>query len=96
VMYSDSGGKARAAVNPLHGRDTILRFWAGVRDKTVITRAEGLWVNGSYGIAFWDEEHIHTLYTFDIEEGQAKRLYLQRNPDKLALLERQLEAEEEA
>lgn len=93
VLYSDSGGKAASAVNPLYGRDVIVRFWQGVRPRTRVTRSEVIIVNGYPAIAFWDGEELHTLYTFDVEDGQAKRLYLQRNPDKLALLQQQLAGE---
>src|SRR5262249_2712171 len=33
VLYSDGGGKRAAALNPIHGADRILRFFAGIARK---------------------------------------------------------------
>ncbi len=92
VLYADGGGKAVAALKPIYGRDRLLRGWTGLWSKLPITRVEAREINGEIGILFWDGSHLHTVYTFEVENGLVTRAYAQRNPDKLARLERELAA----
>lgn len=92
VLYSDGGGKAPAALNPIYGRDRVLRAWDGFWKKLRITHIEAREINGQVGILFWDGDELHTVYTFEMEDGLVTKAYAQRNPDKLAALVRELDA----
>ena len=55
VLMSDGGGKRRAALNPIQGRDRILRFLEGVQKKypPVIEAAREARINGMPGGYFF-------------------------------------------
>jgi len=83
VLYTDGGGKRRAALNPIHGRDKIARFFIGVRDKnpppTNLTPAR---INGLPGFVFYIDGEPETI-AFEIRDGAIAEIYGVRNPDKL-------------
>ena len=84
-LYSDSGGKATAALVPIRGADRIARLFLGILKKAP-TNLEVRWVrvNGQPGvIAIVDGEVIQVL-TFDIVDGRIATCFVIRNPDKLA------------
>ncbi len=85
VLYSDSGGKATAALVPIRGADRIARFFLGILKKAP-TNLEVRWVrvNGQPGVmAIVDGEVIQVL-TFDIVDDRIATCFVIRNPDKLA------------
>jgi RNA polymerase sigma-70 factor (ECF subfamily) len=64
VFYSDGGGKRNAALNPLYGKDKILRFVAGLAAKGWLRtpiRVEHVRINGSHGFVVHTDEGIETL-----------------------------------
>jgi RNA polymerase sigma-70 factor (ECF subfamily) len=85
VFYSDGGGKRNAALNPLYGRDKILRFVAGLAAKGWLPdplRAEPVHINGSPGFLLRSAEGVETL-AFDVSGDRIAAIYAVRNPDKL-------------
>jgi RNA polymerase sigma-70 factor (ECF subfamily) len=86
VMYTDGGGKRRAALNPIIGRDRILRFFVGVKcraDTPAVIGMKPMPVNGMPGFVIdygWGEFAIVAL---EAHEGVIKAIYLVANPDKL-------------
>jgi RNA polymerase sigma-70 factor (ECF subfamily) len=85
VFYSDGGGKRNAAVNPLYGKDKIVRFVAGLAAKGWLRtpiRAEPVRINGSHGFVLHTDEGIDTL-AFDVAGDRIAAIYVVRNPDKL-------------
>jgi RNA polymerase sigma-70 factor (ECF subfamily) len=87
ILYSDGGGKRAAALNPIHGRDKIVRFFE------TVARGGGLMpaaihqvqVNGLPGFVMVDRDgNIDTIATIDIRDGHVAAIYAVRNPDKLA------------
>ncbi len=85
IVYTDGGGKARAALRPLIGPDDAVHVLLSVARKYLGTlgRLVSVSVNGAYGLAFQTAEGINTIYTADIENGRIARLFVMRNPDKL-------------
>jgi len=86
VFYSDGGGKRRAALNPIYGRDKIVRFLIGVTgkrggppDPSTIRRA---WINGMPGFILHSRDGLETL-AIEVADGAIAALYVVRNPDKL-------------
>ena len=85
VFYSDGGGRVAAALNPVYGREKIMRFWLGILRKAegrIVSRPA--WINGLPGYLLTDGETLHSAVSLRIEGGGIAALYVQRNPDKLA------------
>ena len=86
VLYSDGGGKRAAALNPIHGSDRIMRFFAGILRKNPVlaaVAARPATVNGLPGFVLREDDGA--LYTMAIEQrdGLIVAIYLTRNPEKL-------------
>jgi RNA polymerase sigma-70 factor (ECF subfamily) len=90
VLYTDGGGKAKAARTPVSGAARVARLIAFVTGKN---RATGLYtvefatVNGQAGrlLRHRDGTVIDVL-TIDVVDGRIQTLRIVRNPDKLAHL----------
>lgn len=84
ILYSDGGGKAAAALNPIHGADRISRFFFGIRKKFPQPyRDEPITINGKPGIALLASDHLHSIICFDVADDRINAVYIVRNPDKL-------------
>ncbi len=88
-LHSDGGGKVLATLNPILGRDKVIRFFAGLARKTA--GYPGLrWtmcaLNGQPAIVSREPGGILQAASFEIEEGRITRIYMTRNPDKTAHL----------
>jgi RNA polymerase sigma-70 factor, ECF subfamily len=85
VLYSDGGGKATAAVNPVYGADRIARFFAGIAQK--VPDGFGWRIEEASGVPsllLMVDGTVVTLITFDLDEdGHIAQVLAQRNPDKL-------------
>jgi RNA polymerase sigma-70 factor (ECF subfamily) len=90
VLYSDGGGKAKAARKPVSGAARVARLIASVTRKN---RATGMYttefarVNGQPGrlLRHRDGTVIDVL-TIDVVDGRISTLRIVRNPEKLAHL----------
>lgn len=87
VFYSDGGGKVSAALNPIYGRDKILRFFLGISRKRGggppwPGRLEPALINGLPGFLWRGEGGVETL-ALEITGEQITAIYAVRNPDKL-------------
>lgn len=86
VVYSDGGGKARAALNPIYGVDKTIRFILGLLRKATPELASGHFasINGEPGFVFTLEGKTVSVLTLDIDEDERIRsVYFVVNPDKL-------------
>lgn len=81
VLMTDGGGKVQAALNPIRGRDKVLRFLAGVTPDAL--ELEPVWLNGSPAVRFVVDGQRDGVGTMVVEDGVVTRLFLVRNPDKL-------------
>ena len=91
VFYSDGGGKRAAALNPIYGRDKILRFFEGLARKPgglvhMPATVERAWINDLPGFVVRTPDGVETM-AIDIADGVIVALYAVRNPDKLRHLE---------
>lgn len=85
VLYSDGGGKAAAALNPIYSADHIARFFAGIAKKFPLPGiAKLIHANGQPGFALLHKGKLHSTVTIDITDGVITTIYMMRNPDKLA------------
>lgn len=85
MVYSDGGGKVRAATRPIEGLDHVLRFLLGLLKKGFFEGdVRRVQVNGQPGFAFTTDGRLETVCAIDIVNGRIRRCFLIRNPDKLA------------
>ncbi|MDO8288045.1 MAG: RNA polymerase sigma-70 factor [Parvibaculum sp.] len=85
VLYSDGGGKAAAALNPIYSAEHIVRFFFGIAKKfNVPLTPHPIRLSGQPGFALIYEGRLHSLMSADVSEGRVTSIYLMRNPDKLA------------
>jgi RNA polymerase sigma-70 factor (ECF subfamily) len=85
VFYTDGGGKRLAALNPIYGRDKILRFLVGVGTKNPLPKPdeiERVDINGLPGFVVRLADGIETL-SLEISNDRIVAIYGVRNPDKL-------------
>ncbi|MFS4580935.1 RNA polymerase sigma factor SigJ [Phaeobacter sp. C3_T13_0] len=84
-LISDGGGKAMAALNPIYGRDKVLRLLDGIARKSG-KRTPDRWrlcqLNGLPAILNWAEDGVFQATSLDIRDGKIARIYVIRNPDK--------------
>lgn len=85
-LWSDGGGKVGAATRPLFGRDTVLRFLAGLaRQRTSDYKMERVEINGAQAVMVRDPQGApFVVITLDVGDGLIQAFRLIRNPDKLA------------
>jgi RNA polymerase sigma-70 factor (ECF subfamily) len=85
VMLSDGGGRATAARVPVVGAGHVGRFFLGIFKKAPPTaRLARCRVNGQPGYAMYLGDELVTIMAIDVEAGRIKRLFMIRNPEKLA------------
>jgi len=86
VYYGDGGGKARAAAAPLHGRDRVARFLAGLfaRIRRLGAGFRIVEANGQPGAVTYDRDgHVVNVFALDIADGAVQAVRCVVNPDKL-------------
>jgi RNA polymerase sigma-70 factor (ECF subfamily) len=86
VLYSDGGGKRRAALNPIFGADKIARFLEGAARKEVRPTASSAYrparINGLPGLVIHGDAGIETI-AIETDGEKVVAIYIVRNPDKL-------------
>jgi RNA polymerase sigma-70 factor (ECF subfamily) len=85
VFYTDGGGKRLAALNPIYGKDKILRFVGGLASKQrvyVPEMIERVRINNLPGFVVHGPEGIETM-SLEIDGDKIVAIYGIRNPDKL-------------
>jgi len=108
VAWSDGGGKVSAAIRPIYGQDHVLRFVQGLARKSLSGLAISTeTINGAPAILLWSHAPagqetgaarywLYMVTVFQIANGQIHGIYGVLNPDKLAYLQRQLQARGDA
>ena len=86
TFYGDGGGKAVAVAQPLHGRDRVARFVAGIfaKGRELGAQLEFTILNGQPGVVVFDRErHVINVLVLDIVDGAIHAVRSVINPDKL-------------
>jgi RNA polymerase sigma-70 factor (ECF subfamily) len=83
VTWSDGGGRARSARNPIHGRDKVVRFFAAVLARPFA--GTPLHLNGQPALLI-EGRRRYTL-SISVEGGRITGVYLVGNPDKLTAID---------
>ncbi|MFC5652510.1 RNA polymerase sigma-70 factor [Paenibacillus solisilvae] len=88
TLYSDGGGKVRAAIRPIFGAEFITRFLSGLLAKVPegFSYREAL-VNGTPGLVTYVHGQPSTVFSFDVKEDRIAAIFIIVNPDKLARVE---------
>jgi RNA polymerase sigma-70 factor (ECF subfamily) len=89
VLYTDGGGKRRAAHNPIYGPERIGRFFAGIlarSDYRAPERVDPRRINQLPGYVLTYSDGDLVVSALEIEGDKVKHIYVISNPDKLAHL----------
>jgi RNA polymerase sigma-70 factor, ECF subfamily len=88
TLWSDGGGKVRAALRPIHGRDAVARFIVGILSKAPPGfRVQHTAVNGAPGIVSYVNDRPIAALALETDGRRIHGLRLVANPDKLARLQ---------
>lgn len=85
VLFSDGGGKVRAALRPITGAEKIVRFLIGIATKEEVTAPTVIEVNDNWALRYLADGRVWFL-TLDEGTGGISTLYAVGNPDKLQRL----------
>lgn len=87
VLWSDGGGKQRAALNPIYGADKVARFVLGLAGKLPEGwSVEAHEINGEVRFVGYVHGHPILTLTFEIGHGRIHGIHIVNNPDKLHYL----------
>ncbi|MFN7119495.1 MAG: sigma-70 family RNA polymerase sigma factor [Saprospiraceae bacterium] len=89
VIYSDGGGKVLAAINPLFGKLVAEKFYRGLANKNLLQlEVKPVMVNGSPALATYRraDQQLDAITIIETENEGVARLFIIRNPEKLAHL----------
>ena len=91
VLVSDGGGKRKAALRPLVGRDDVVDLlsrlaWRSGGEQVWPLSFRAVRVNGYPGVILEQDDGLMTIAFQPGEDGRLAAVYLVRNPDKLAHL----------
>lgn len=86
TLYSDGGGKVKAAIRPVCKVSNVLALLYGIAKKA----PEGFYfeiknVNGQPAIVNYVNDSLHSIISFFIGDDCIKEMYITLNPDKLTL-----------
>lgn len=84
VLYSDGGGLAKSALQPIRGPEKVARFLLGVA-ATPNSRIAPARINGAAGILAYEEGRLTTTATLRTGPTGIVAMYFIRNPEKLPL-----------
>lgn len=84
VLYSDGGGRVRAALRPIVTADHVARFFVGLRKHAWLgSVVKFTKVNGEVGVVVRRGDGHLAVSTFAIQGDRIRAIYSVNNPDKL-------------
>lgn len=91
TVWSDGGGKTRAATRPVAGSERVAKLLLGFnRFRTERSRAEFAEVNGSLAILLWEGETLINVMNIASDGERIYEVHNVLNPDKLQHLRKHL------
>jgi RNA polymerase sigma-70 factor (ECF subfamily) len=88
VVWTDWGGKVRAALRPVTGPHRSARFLLSVASRTPAgASVREIDLNGQPGLVFEVDGHIVIALTLDVADGRVAAVRVVSNPDKLVALQ---------
>ncbi|WP_060530691.1 sigma-70 family RNA polymerase sigma factor [Paenibacillus bovis] len=84
-LYTDGGGKVRAALRPIFTRSRVTAFFQGIARKGSLDGDWSLvWINGEPGLRLQRDHRTVCLYAIQWDNSaQIQRIYMISNPDKI-------------
>lgn len=84
TVYSDGGGRVKAAGRPILGADHVSRFLLGIWPRFVGAMERRLVdINGSPGLLMCSEGKVQYAFSFELAGDRVRNIYIICNPDKL-------------
>ncbi|HVU23461.1 MAG TPA: RNA polymerase sigma-70 factor [Opitutus sp.] len=84
VLYTDGGGRVKAARRPIETADHVARFFIGIRERAFVGATTHLIrVNGGVGVLIHRPDGLVNVTTFAFERDRIRAIYSVSNPDKL-------------
>jgi RNA polymerase sigma-70 factor (ECF subfamily) len=87
VLISDGGGKRKAALRPMIGRDDVMALLRGLAWRgsgwATVDGARLVRINGLPGVVLSSEDGPMTLTLEPSADGRVSAIYIVRNPEKL-------------
>lgn len=85
TLYSDGGGKTRAALRPVYGADNVARFLTGIlRNIPPGFAVRHTRVNGRPGlVGYFGDGSPQSVVSIEVAEGSIRAIRLVVNPEKL-------------
>jgi RNA polymerase sigma-70 factor (ECF subfamily) len=83
TAIADSGGLAKAHLEPIEGGELIARAYLDVIGWAPNLELLQRTVNGQPGLVARLDGIVVTVYAFDVVDGRIKRIWAMRNPEKL-------------
>jgi hypothetical protein len=87
VMIADGGGIAAAIRTPLHGAERVARLLARGNRSVDVLETTTVWLNGAPAGRIEIDGELGGAVSVVVENGRIARIYLVRNPQKLARLD---------
>lgn len=87
LLLTDGGGVVAAAIRPVEGRERIARVLVHLAARAEAEAPLTMrWanVNGAWGVLLLCDGTIHSALTVDASETAVRRIFVIRNPNKLA------------
>jgi RNA polymerase sigma-70 factor (ECF subfamily) len=85
TLLADGGGRVSAVGRPIRSADHVSRFFVGIRDRVPAGIEYRLvTVNQRPGVLALLDGVVTDVFSFDIEDGRIRTIYVVRNPEKLA------------
>lgn len=89
IAYTDGGGRAAAALNPIYGPDKVARFIIGLGRKfyaNTVLKSSMTEISGQPALVIRDGEEVLGVIAIETDGNKITTLYGLRNPDKLRRL----------
>ena len=84
TVYSDGGGRVKAAGRAILGADHVSRFFLGTWPRYMAAMDRRLVdINGRPGLLMSSQGRIHYAFSFEMAGERVKNIYIVCNPDKL-------------
>jgi RNA polymerase sigma-70 factor (ECF subfamily) len=83
TLHTDGGGKVQAALNPITGREKIIRFLIAQASALSHLQLSPARVNGLPGLIARSPTGRRDVIAFDVRDGALANIYVVANPDKL-------------
>jgi len=84
TVYSDGGGKVKAAGRAIRGADHVSRFLLGIWPRFMAgVKPDLVNINGSPGFVVRSGGQVHYALSFEIVADRIQAIYIVCNPDKL-------------